>query len=101
MNAHLQETLAGISVAKNFRQEDTIYDEFQDINQRAYSVNLREGFVYSTIFPVLAAIGGIGTVIVVYFGGNSALAGDVSPGDWFLFVQAMNIFWFPMTSIAW
>ncbi|MEM7531023.1 MAG: ABC transporter transmembrane domain-containing protein, partial [Chloroflexota bacterium] len=100
VNAHLQETLSGISVAKNFRQEDTIYDEFQDINQQAYSVNLREGFVYSTIFPVLAAIGGIGTVIVVYFGGNSAIAGNISPGDWFLFVQAMNIFWFPMTSIA-
>ena len=70
VNAHLQETLAGISVAKNFRQEQTIYDEFQEINEKAYSVNLREGFVYSSIFPSLILIAGIGSVIIVYFGGN-------------------------------
>ena len=100
VNAHLQETLAGISVAKNFRQEQTIYDEFQDINSQSYGVNLREGFVYSGIFPSLIAIAGIGTVIIVYFGGQSTLDGTVSPGDWFLFVQAITIFWFPLTSIA-
>ncbi len=100
VNAHLQETLAGISVAKNFRQEQTIYDEFQEINEKAYSVNLREGFVYSSIFPSLILIAGIGSVIIVYFGGNRVLNGQVSIGDWFLFVQAIGIFWFPLTSIA-
>lgn len=100
VNAHLQETLAGISVAKNFRQEQTIYDEFQDINDQAYSVNLREGFVYSAIFPALIFVSGFGSVIIVYFGGNSVLNGEVSIGEWFLFVQAIAIFWFPLTSIA-
>ncbi|MGB1252973.1 MAG: ABC transporter ATP-binding protein [Candidatus Promineifilaceae bacterium] len=100
VNAHLQETLGGISVAKNFRQEQTIYDEFQSINARSYGVNLREGYVYSGIFPSLIAIAGIGSVIVVYFGGRSAFDGTISPGDWFLFVQAITIFWFPLTSIA-
>lgn len=100
VNAHLQETLGGISVAKNFRQEQTIYDEFLDINEQSYGVNLREGFVYSAIFPILIAIAGIGSVIIVYFGGRSTLEGIATPGDWFLFVQAITIFWFPLTSIA-
>ncbi|MEM7347277.1 MAG: ABC transporter ATP-binding protein, partial [Chloroflexota bacterium] len=100
VNAHLQETLAGISVAKNFRQEQTIYDEFQDINEQSYGVNLKEGFVYSSIFPALILIAGIGSVIIVLYGGRSVASGDVSVGDWFLFVQAIAIFWFPLTSIA-
>ncbi len=100
VNAHLQETLAGISVAKNFRQEHAIYAEFQEINEQAYDVNLREGFVYSSIFPALILIAGIGSVIIVYFGGNQVLNGQVTTGDWFLFVQAIGIFWFPLTSIA-
>ena len=100
VNAHLQETLAGISVAKNFRQEQTVYDEFLDINEQSYQVNLREGFVYSGIFPLLIMIAGLGSVLIVYFGGRSTLDGAVSPGDWFLFIQAMGIFWFPLTSIA-
>ena len=100
VNAHLQETLAGISVAKNFRQEQTIYNEFQDINEQSYWVNLKEGFVYSSIFPALILIAGIGSVIIVLYGGRSVGRGDVSIGDWFLFVQAIAIFWFPLTSIA-
>ena len=56
--------------------------------------------MFSALFPILISIAGVGTVIVVYFGGLSVLDGSVSAGDWFLFVQAINLFWFPMTSIA-
>ncbi len=100
VNATVQETISGISVAKNFRQEQTIYDEFRDVNQLSYRVNLRQGLVFTGIFPVLNAIAGIGTVIVIYFGGLRVLNGSVSAGSWFLFVQAINILWFPLTSIA-
>src|SRR5204862_3987952 len=61
---------------------------------------LRSGFVFNGIFPLLATAAGLGTTIVVYFGGLAALDGGVSPGAWFLFVQAINLFWFPLTSIA-
>ena len=100
VNAHLQETLSGISVAKNFRQEQTIYDEFLGINTQSYGVNLREGYVYSSIFPMLIAIAGVGSVIVVYFGGLNVFDEVLTAGEWFLFVQAVVRFWFPLTSIA-
>jgi ATP-binding cassette, subfamily B, bacterial len=43
---------------------------------------------------------GIGSTLVVYFGGLQALDGHISPGTWFLFVQSINLFWFPLTGIA-
>lgn len=100
VNATVQETISGISVAKSFRQEAMIYHEFDDINKQSYHVNLRQGFVFSSIFPVLTMVGGIGTAVVVYFGGLNTVDGTVSVGDWYLFIQAVNIFWFPLTSIA-
>lgn len=100
VNAHLQETISGIAIAKNFRQEQFIYDEFAKVNRQSYQVTLRQGFVFSSIFPVLVTVAGLGTVIVVYFGGLRALAGSVSPGNWYLFVQAIGLFWFPLTGIA-
>ncbi len=100
VNANVQESISGISIAKNFRQEETIYEEFSQVNKQSYQVNLRSGFVFSSIFPILITVAGLGTVIVVYFGGLSVLAGNVRAGDWFLFVEAINIFWFPLTSIA-
>lgn len=100
VNAKVQETISGITVAKAFRQEDAIFAEFSQVNRQSYRVNLRQGYVFSGIFPVLNAIAGIGTALIVYFGGLSVLGGQVSPGDWFLFVESISLFWFPLTGIA-
>ena len=100
VNAKVQETVSGIGVAKAFRQEDTVYQEFNQVNAQSYRINLRQGFVFSGIFPILNAVAGIGTALIVYFGGMSVLDGQVSPGDWFLFVESINLFWFPLTGIA-
>ena len=100
VNSTLQETIRGISVAKNFRQEETIYSEFTDISARSYKVRLRMGLVFAGIFPILFFVGGLGTVGLVFFGGRDVLSGGVSAGDWFLFLQAIGLFWLPLTSIA-
>ncbi|MBZ0286246.1 MAG: ABC transporter ATP-binding protein, partial [Anaerolineae bacterium] len=36
VNDNIQESVAGISVAKNFRREALIYDEFMEINNQSY-----------------------------------------------------------------
>jgi ATP-binding cassette subfamily B protein len=100
VNSTLQETIRGISVAKNFRQEATIYAEFTDISERSYRVRLRMGYVFAGIFPILFFVGGLGTVGLVFFGGRDVFNGRVSAGDWFLFLQAIGLFWLPLTSIA-
>jgi ATP-binding cassette, subfamily B, bacterial len=100
VNANLQETMAGISVAKNFRQERTVYDEFRPINQQSYAVTLRQGFIFSGIFPVLFLVAGLATVMLVQVGGTAVLDGRLSAGDWYLFLQVVALFWFPLTSIA-
>jgi ATP-binding cassette subfamily B protein len=100
VNANVQESVSGITIAKNFRQEQHMYDEFKDINIQSYHVNLRTGFLYNGIFPVLAFVANIGTVIVVYFGGFEALGHMISTGDWFLFLQSIMLLWIPLTNIA-
>ena len=69
VNNTVQETISGISIAKNFRQEQSIYTEFKDVNRQSYDVTLRQGLIFTGIFPLLTTIAGIGTVIVLYFGG--------------------------------
>jgi ABC-type multidrug transport system fused ATPase/permease subunit len=96
----IQETISGISVAKTFRQERAIFEEFKALNRRSFRINLRTGYVFTGIFPVLNILAGIGTAALVYFGGQAAQAGQLSPGDWYLFIQGIALFWFPLTSIA-
>jgi ABC-type multidrug transport system fused ATPase/permease subunit len=100
VNANVQESITGIGIAKNFRQEGRIYDEFQPVNAQAYRLNLRQGLTFSSIFPILGTISGIGTALIVYTGGISVIGGILSAGSLYLFVEGINLFWFPLVSIA-
>lgn len=102
VNAHVQESVSGIAVAKAFRKESMIYDEFIDVNNQAYRINLRTGFTFASIFPILITVAGIFTGVLVYVGVRIAQApGDLlSAGEWYLFIQGIERFWFPLTSIA-
>lgn len=100
VNKSIQEAVSGIRVAKNFRQEQAIYDQFLEVNERAYEINVRRGFVLANIFPALNALAGIGTALLVYFGGASAIAGVISISAWYLFVTTVERFWFPITNLS-
>lgn len=100
VNSNVQEVVSGITIAKNFRQEQNMYDDFKQINAQSYYVNLRSGFLYNGVFPILILIANAGTTIVIYFGGLSVVSHIISAGDWFLFIQSIGLLWFPLTSIA-
>ncbi len=100
VNANVQESVSGIAVAKSFRQEQALYDEFERINQETYRIGVKRGVIMNNIFPVLDVMTALATSLVVYAGGVVALNGEISAGTWYLFVQALNLFLFPLTSIA-
>src|SRR5205823_5167965 len=100
VNATIQETISGIAVAKNFRQEAALYADFQATNNLAYRVQLLRVGVFGSIFPLLNTVEGMGVAAVVYAGGLLVIGRQVSVGDWYLFVQGLAIFFFPITSIA-
>jgi ATP-binding cassette subfamily B protein len=100
VNATIKETVSGIAVAKNFRQENSIFESFDLANQQAYKVNVRRGFVLSLVFPVLNAISGIFVGILVYAGGWSAALGIVTVGAWYLFINSLDYFMFPILNLT-
>ncbi|MBN1247225.1 MAG: ABC transporter ATP-binding protein [Anaerolineae bacterium] len=100
VNAAIQEAVTGISVAKNFRQEAAIYDGFSEINEKSYKVNLRRGYTLALSFPMLNALSGIGTAVVIYAGGRITATTAITVGSWYLFVTSMDRFWFPILSIS-
>lgn len=100
VNAAIKETVSGIAIAKNFRQENSIFAEFNEANQQSYRVNVQRGFVLSLVFPSLNALGGIATAILVFVGGLSAAQGAVTIGAWFLFLQSLDRFFFPVLNLS-
>lgn len=100
INAQIQESISGITVAKSFRQEHSIYATFDANNRQAYRMGLQRGLTLNTIFPVVGLASGLGVAALLYAGGLATRGGAVSPGNWYLFMQAVGFFWFPMMNIS-
>ncbi len=100
VNSAIKETVSGIAIAKNFRQEMTIFDEFDTANQKSYRFNIQRGFILAVVFPVLNGITGIFTAILVYYGGLSAASAIISAGAWFLFLLSLDRFLWPVMNLS-
>jgi len=100
VNQTIKETVSGIAVAKNFRQEGRIFELFDQSNRLSYQVNVRRGLVLSMVFPVLNTVGGWMTALLVYVGGISAVQGAVTVGAWYLFLLSLDRFMFPVMNLS-
>jgi ATP-binding cassette subfamily B protein len=100
VNASIKEAVTGITIAKNFRQERAIYEQFDQVNRQSYSANVRRGFVLSVVFPTLNAMMGFGTAWMVWLGGLASAQGAIAVGAWYLFMRSLDRFWFPILSVS-
>ena len=100
VNAAIKETVSGIAIAKNFRQEAAIFTDFDEANTQSYEVNIQRGLVLSLIFPILNLLNALGSAILVYVGGFTVVQGLVTAGSWYLFMLALDRFWFPVLNLS-
>jgi ATP-binding cassette subfamily B protein len=100
VNSAIKETVSGIAIAKNFRQEASIFKTFDAANQASYKVNVQRGVVLSLVFPILNAMGGIYTAILVYAGGLAIGQGIITAGAWYLFILSLDNFMFPILNLS-
>ncbi len=100
VNQAIKETVSGISIAKNFRQEESIFGTFDAANRQSYRVNVRRGFVLSLVFPTLNAVAGFFVAILVYAGGVNIVNGIVTAGAWYLFILSLDSFVNPISNVS-
>ena len=100
VNAQIQESVSGIVVAKSFRQEGSIYADFDVTNRESYRSGLVRGLVVNGIFPLMSMASGLGVATLIYLAGMATRTGRLSSGEWYLFMQAVGFYWWPLINIA-
>jgi ABC-type multidrug transport system fused ATPase/permease subunit len=100
VNAYVKESFSGIQIAKTFRQEGKLYNNFNEVNTTSYRVNLRRAFVLNGIFPSLGVIQGIVLTLLLFYGGSSVLGNTISIGELGLFIQGLTYLFFPLLTLA-
>jgi ABC-type multidrug transport system fused ATPase/permease subunit len=100
VNAYVKESFSGIQIAKTFRQEDKLYENFNEVNNISYKVNLHREYILNIMFPALSVIQGTVLTLIVFYGGGRVLDGSISPGDLNLFLQGLGYLFMPLLTIA-
>ena len=100
VSGHVHETMSGIAVAKSFRKEQLLYDQFAPVNERSFRLGWRHDVVFASFTPVLGTVAGLGSAALVYAGGMRADFGGLTIGEWYLYLLTVRLLWFRLAMIA-
>ncbi len=101
LSAKVQESISGIRVVKAFVQEEA---ELEKISDPAYDY-VRENIslirIQGIFHPSFMLIIGLSMMIVMVFGGEAAMVGEISIGEFIAFFQYLGMFVWPMIAVGW
>ena len=96
MNALLNDNIAGIRQIKAYTMERRELKRFNAASDKVRRATLRTMFAWAIYNPSMSFIGGIGFILVIGFGGNLALQGQMSPGEITAFLLYLTLFYEPV-----
>ena len=92
VNGAMQESIAGIAIAKNFAREAKNKQEFYDLNKTNLRANIKRGLTFSILFPIFDFIASAIIFIIIFQGARSVVGGAISVGDLYLFyMYSLNL----------
>ena len=96
----LQETIQGNRVVKAFGMEEYEIRRFDEESERLRRLYMRAARIKAFITPMLEVLASLGIAGVVWFGGNSVLAGGRTPGSLMAFLTALLLLYDPFKGLA-
>jgi len=101
ISAGVQENLSGIRVVKAYVQEENEKRKFKQLNQDYMNKNMSLVKIWGPFFPFIMLIAGIGIVIVLWFGGQLVITGEISLGQFVQFSGYLMMLTWPMMALGW
>ncbi len=81
LTTRLEQNLRGARIVKAFAQEQAEIRRFDEENLRLLTLNVRAARLNSFIQPLLNLIAGLGTLIILVYGGQQVMAGHLTMGE--------------------
>lgn len=100
ITAGYNEGLLGTKTTKTLVLEDIRYSEFDDLCITMKRDSIRAILHSSIFFPILIVLGYVGVALILRVGGGYYIAGAISIGTLYLFINFTTMFFDPITQIA-
>ncbi|MBN1314918.1 MAG: ABC transporter ATP-binding protein, partial [Anaerolineales bacterium] len=100
MNQVMQENLAGVRVIKSFVLEKHEKGRFDRANTNYTDQNLKVMRFIAALAPTMTLFVGIGTVAVLWYGGQLTITGDFTVGEIVASINYVSFSLFPLMMLA-
>lgn len=100
LNNVLQENIAGVRVVKAFVRKNREEERFEQVNEDFTATFIKVMRWVAVIFPILMLLINLGVILVVWVGGQQAIAGELSVGGVVAFTNYLTTAIVPLLIMA-
>ena len=100
LNGQVEEIYSGHNIVKAFNKEESVIEEFKEVNGKLYNSAWRSQFFSGAMMPLRLFVGNLGYVAVTILGGYLAIKKTIEVGQIQSFLQYVRNFSQPITQLA-
>jgi ATP-binding cassette subfamily B protein len=100
LTAAMAENIAGVRVVQAFSREEENLNRFQQLHETHNELALAAARVFHTYMPFLGFMAGVGTVIILGYGGSLVLRNEITVGELAAFALYLGMFFGPIQTMG-
>ncbi|MFN2340854.1 MAG: ABC transporter ATP-binding protein [Halanaerobium sp.] len=100
LNSTVQENISGIRIVKAFHQQCYEMEKFDEENNDYFTKNYNAAKIWSKYFPIMEFLGGMSTVLLLFYGGRLVIQNEITLGVWMQFNSYLWMLIMPMRMIG-
>lgn len=101
LSARLQENVSGVQVVRAFAREPYEINRFDHLNRELYDARVTIISAWSRIMPTSHMLVALSTILIMWFGGNMVLRGEMSLGEVVAFNSYLLLMAEPARQLVW
>ncbi|VVS93925.1 ABC transporter ATP-binding protein [Desulfoluna spongiiphila] len=100
INAHLAETIGGMSVIRLFAREKETDAAFKRLSDRHFDAGMAQVRIFALFMPVIEVLNSTALGLIIFYGGYRVMGGFASLGVLVAYISYLRMFFRPIRDIA-
>jgi ATP-binding cassette subfamily B protein len=101
LSTKAQENISGIRVIKAFAREESEIRQFASLNDEYVQRNIKLIRLWGIYFPLMNALIGMSTAVLIWYGGRQVIQGNLTLGDFVAFMGWLAMLTWPTIAFGW
>ena len=101
LTSRVEENVSAAAVVKAYCRENAEIEAFAAISRDYRECNMGMASIRGAMIPIMAATGALGTLIVLFVGGNRVISGELTLGDFVAFNGYLAMLVWPTLMLGW